>query len=104
MSTWLVIVAAGAGSYLFRVSMLVLAARRGLPAILDRAARFAVPTAFGAIAATSLMGHVALDRGSVAPLVAVAAGAIAVHRTGSRHAALVVGMPTLWVVSALLSA
>ena len=102
MNVWLVVVAAGAGSYLFRISMLVVAARVGLPPVLERAARFAVPTAFAALAATSLVGSVNADLASAAPLAAVAVAALAVRRTGSPHAALLAGMPTLWVLSALL--
>jgi branched-subunit amino acid transport protein len=103
VNVWLVVVAAGAGSYLFRVSMLVLAARVGLPTVLERAARFAVPTAFAALAATSLIGRVTTDVASVAPLAAVVVGALAVRHTGSPHAALLAGMPTFWVLDALLA-
>ncbi len=102
MNVWLVVVAAGAGSYLFRISMLVLAARVGLPPVLERAARFAVPTAFAALAATSLVGSVTADIASVAPLAAVAVATLAVRHTGTPQAALLAGMPTLWVLSALL--
>ena len=101
MSVWLIIVAVGAGSYLFRISMLVLAARVGLPPVLERAARFAVPTAFAALAATSLTHHATGDSGALAPYAALAVAVLAVRRTGSAHAALLAGMPTLWVLSAL---
>ena len=40
--------------------------------------------------------------GAAAPLVAVAAAVIAVLRTGSPQAAILAGMPALWVASALL--
>lgn len=104
MNIWLVVVAAGAGSYLFRISMLVLVARVGLPSVLGRAARVAVPTAFAALATTSLMGSVTTDMASVAPLAAVVVAALAVRATGSPRAALLAGMPTLWVLGALLPA
>jgi branched-subunit amino acid transport protein len=102
MTVWLVVGVVGAGSFLFRISMLVLAARVGLPAVLERAAGFAVPVAFAVLAVTSLAAGVTSDLASLAPLVAVAAAAVAVHRSGSRHAALLVGMPTLWVLTAFL--
>jgi branched-subunit amino acid transport protein len=101
MSTWLVIAGAGAGSYLFRVSMLVLAARARVPQVLERAARLAVPTAFAALATTSLAQHVRADTSALGPCAAMAAAQIAVRRTGSSSAALLAGMPTLWVVSAI---
>ena len=105
MKVWIVIAVVGAGSYLFRISMLVLAHRVGVPGWLERATRFAVPTAFAALAATALTHQVAtttagLGTGVVAPSAAVLAALVAVRRTGSSHAALLVGMPTLWIVSA----
>jgi hypothetical protein len=36
--------------------------------------------------------------------VAVLAAVIAVRRTGSPHAALLVGMPTAWMVAAIMGA
>jgi branched-subunit amino acid transport protein len=83
--------------------MLVLAARGGLPSIVERAAGVAVPVAFAALATTSLASQIGADIASLAPVAAVAVGAVAVHRTGSVHAALVAGMPTMWLLSAVLS-
>jgi branched-subunit amino acid transport protein len=102
MTPWLVILAAGVGSYAFRVSMLVLAARFGVPPVLERAARLAVPTAFAGLAATSLAQHAgATGGGGWAPIAAVAVAIVAVRRTGSSHAALLAGMPALWLFTAL---
>ncbi|HEX6420136.1 MAG TPA: AzlD domain-containing protein [Acidimicrobiales bacterium] len=101
MIAFVVVAAVGAGSYLFRVSMLVLAARGGLPPVLERAARVAVPVSFAALAAAALGEHVTAPASGAAPLVAVAVAVAAVRRTGSPHAALVAGMPTLWLISAL---
>ena len=102
MSAWLVVAIAGAGSYLFRISMLVVAARSGVPAVIERAARFAVAIAFGVLAATSLAGLVArTGAAAVAPILAVAVGVVVARRTGSSRAAIFAGMPTLWVLVAL---
>ncbi len=101
MNTWLVVVAAGVGTYLLRISMIALAARTALPPVLGRATRFAVPAAFAALAAAGLAGQITADAASLAPVGAVAAAVLAVRRTGSTHAALVVGMPTLWMLSAV---
>ena len=100
MSAFVVVIVAGLVSYLFRVSMLVFAARRSLPPILDRAGRFAVPTAFAALAAASLATGVA-DAPAIAPIAAVVAGAFAVRRSGSPHAAVLAGMPVLWLITAV---
>ena len=102
MKAFAVVIAVGLGSYLFRVSMLIVAARRGLPPVFERAARYAVPTAFAALAAGSLASRASAG-GGLAPVVAVAVAAIAVHRTRSPQLALVAGMPTLWLISAVVS-
>jgi branched chain amino acid efflux pump len=103
VSAWIVVVAVGAGSYLFRISMLVLAARAGLPPLVERAARHAVPVSFAALATAALTAHLAASAATLPPVVAVAAAVVAVRRTESPHAALAVGMPTLWILSAVLS-
>lgn len=104
MSAWVVVVAVGVGSYLFRVSMLVVAGRMGVPAALERATRFAIPTAFAALVATSLgrQAMVAPDAaGAVIPFVSVTVAVVVARRTGSSQTALLAGLPTLWILSAL---
>jgi branched-subunit amino acid transport protein len=105
MSAWIVIVAAGLGSYLLRLSMIILTGRFTMPAYLERASGLVGPAAFAALAAA---GVAAACRGlgvtqAAAPLAAVAAAVIAVVRTRSPQAAILVGMPVLWVTTALLS-
>jgi len=104
VNAWIVIVAAGVGSYLLRLSMVMLTGRITTPAILERAAGFVAPAAFAALAAASIatacMGLGATQ--AAAPLAAVAAAIIAALRTGSSYAAIVAGMPTLWITAALL--
>jgi branched-subunit amino acid transport protein len=106
MSVWLVIVAAGLGSYLFRISMVVLADRVTMPAQLERASTFVAPAAFAALAAGGIAANTAgADiAGWIAPLAAVVVAVVAVHRTGRPYAALLAGMPTLWVLTALVPA
>ena len=104
MSTWIVIVAAGLGSYLFRLSMIILTGRITMPPSLERASGLVVPAAFAALAAA---GVAAACTGlgisqAAAPLAAVAVAVIAVLRTGSSQAAILAGMPALWVATALL--
>ena len=102
MNAWLVIAAAGVGTYLLRISMIALAARTALPPVLGRATRFAVPAAFAALAAAGLAGQVTADAASLAPVGAVVASVVAVRWTGSAHAALLAGMPALWILSAVV--
>ena len=104
MNTWLVIVAVGLGSYLFRLSMIILTGRITMPPYLERASGLVVPAAFAALAAAGVAAACSGlgITGAAAPLTAVAAAVIAVLRTGSSQAAILVGMPTLWVATALL--
>ncbi|HEX6567674.1 MAG TPA: AzlD domain-containing protein [Acidimicrobiales bacterium] len=103
MNAWLVIVAVGAGSYLFRVSMVALVGRAGWSDRFDRASTFVVPSAFAALATSGIIaGLGGYGAGSIAPLAAVGVAVVAVRRTGSPHAAMVAGMPTLWILYALL--
>jgi branched-subunit amino acid transport protein len=105
MNAWIVILAAGSGSYLFRLSMIILTGRITLPPYLERASGLVAPAAFAALAAagvaTACIGLGATQ--AAAPLAAVAAAVIAVLRTGSSYAAILVGMPALWITTSLLS-
>jgi len=102
MNTWSVIALAGAGTYLLRISMLVFAARAGVPAVVERAAAFAVPVAFAGLVAGALATHTAdAGIGAFPALAGVAVGIAAVRRTGASQAAILAGMPTMWLLSAL---
>ena len=104
MNAWTVILAAGLGSYLFRLSMIVLFDRITMPAYLQRASELVAPAAFAALAAAGV-ATVCMGLGAAraaAPLAAVAVAVIAVLRTGSPQAAILAGMPALWVATALL--
>jgi branched chain amino acid efflux pump len=104
MNAWIVIVAAGLGSYLFRLSMIMLTGRIRMPPYLERASGLVAPAAFAALAAAGVAaacGGLGIIQ-AAAPLAAVAAAVIAVLRTGSSQAAILVGMPALWIATALL--
>ncbi|GAA0980430.1 hypothetical protein GCM10009555_046910 [Acrocarpospora macrocephala] len=106
MNAWAVIVAAGLGSYLLRVSMIGAADRFRPPARLDDAAGLVAPSAFAALAVSDIAGA-ALDGGALqasAPLTAAAVAVLAVARTGSAYAGMLAGLPTLWILTALTSA
>lgn len=106
MSVWLAILAAGLGSYLFRLSMVVLADRVTMPEKLERASTFVAPAAFAALAAGGIAANTAgADAGGwVPPLGAVVVAVIAVRRTGRPYAALLAGMPALWILTAVVPA
>ena len=100
MTAFVVVVAAGLGSYAFRISMLLLASRGGVPPVFERAARYVVPTAFAALATGALESHVS-SAGVIAPVGAVVAAAVAVRRTGRPQSAVLAGMPVLWLLTSL---
>ena len=105
MNTWIVIVAVGLGSYLFRLSMIILTGRITMPPYLERASGLVVPAAFAALAAAGVAATcsgLGVTR-AAAPLAAAAVAVIAVLRTGSPQAAILAGMPALWIATALLS-
>lgn len=104
MNAWLTILAIGLGSYLFRLSMVSLVDRVRMPDRLERASDLVAPAAFAALATTSV-ATACLQAGAVqaaAPLAAVAVAVLAVLRTGSPHAAVLAGMPTLWLVGLMI--
>ena len=106
MNAWTVVLAAGFGSYLFRMSMIAAPGWIRLPARLDDSAAMVAPSAFAALAVTSIASSV-LDAGvpqALIPLAAAAVAVLAVIRTGSTYAAVLAGMPTLWILTALTSA
>ena len=104
MNAWIVILAAGLGSYLFRLSMIILTGRITMPPYLERASGLVVPAAFAALAAAGVAAACSSAgvTGAAASLAAVVAAVIAVLRTGSSQAAILVGMPVLWIATALL--
>jgi branched-subunit amino acid transport protein len=101
MTAWLVVLAAGLGSYMFRISMVVLVGRIGSPARFERASALVVPSAFAALAAGGVVASCRAAGGpeAIAPLAAVVVAVAAVGRTGSPHTAIVAGMPALWVLN-----
>ncbi len=102
MSVYLVVIAVGFGSYLLRNSMRVLTARTGaVPPLIERAARYEIPVSFAALATDVFASHIALARTAIAPAVALVAAIVATRRTRLPHAAIIAGLPALWLVTAL---
>ncbi|MGH8879415.1 MAG: AzlD domain-containing protein [Stackebrandtia sp.] len=101
MTAWIVIALAGLGSYLFRISMVLLVERVRLPDQVERASAFVAPAAFMALATSGLAASAAgADITQAIPLVAaVAVAIITVRHTGRPYLAVVVGMPTHWLLT-----
>ena len=101
MTAWLVIIGIGLGSLLLRASVLVLAAKplpRGVEARLALSAPAAVAAVLAMMTFTS---HGRIQPLPGAELAAIGAGFVAVLRTGNVLHAFAVGLPVLWVATAL---
>ncbi len=106
MNAWLAILAVGLGSYLFRIGFVAMADRIAMPTLMERASELIAPGSFAALAATGVMTTcvaAAAPVDALPPLAAVAVAVAAVHRTGSSYAAVLAGMPTLWLATAFLA-
>jgi hypothetical protein len=104
MSAWIVILAVGLGNYLFRLSMTCSSTgSRCRPNSIEPLTRRTgrIRRVGGGRRRDSL--HKRWRKPATTPLAAVAAAVIAVLRTGSSYAAILVGMPTLWIMTSLLS-
>ncbi|MCO8125926.1 AzlD domain-containing protein [Acidimicrobiia bacterium EGI L10123] len=104
MTAWTVILLAGLGSYLFRVSIVFAIDRLHAPAGMERMAGFVVPAAFAGLAAAALIEPLAARGGDG---LAVGSAGIVTLALASRGrppaAAFAGGLLTLWAVSALLA-
>ena len=102
MSTWIVILAIGVGTYAFRSAAFALVGTRGLPEWTDKPLALVAPAAISALVATMVLTDHGVPRVPAVPEVcALAATIVAVRRTGNIAAGLVCGVPVLWILSAL---
>jgi branched-subunit amino acid transport protein len=101
VSALLAVLAAGAGSYVFRLSMVAVGGRFRSLRQVERTAHLIVPITFAAVAAGGVVASTNYA-GAGPPLAAVAAGVVAVRQTGRSYAGIAAGMPTLWALSAVL--
>jgi branched-subunit amino acid transport protein len=98
MSTWIVLLAVSIGTYALRASMFVILGGRVLPAWTERPMTFVAPAAIAALTISMLFTHdQTVDPAPLRELAAVAAGFVAVRRTGNVMYAFVVGLPVFWV-------
>jgi len=114
MNAYLIVLAAGLGCYILRMSMIG-SNRLRLSPRLDSSVSLVAPAAFTALAVTTLAGIV-LDAGlsaglsghavmaALPALLAVAVGAAVVAWTGRPFFAVLSGMPAFWLATALIPA
>ncbi len=102
MTTWFVVLAAAASTYLVRISMVVVFHRRSLPDGFERVLSLASPAVLAAVVANALfVGNGSVHPPSVAALLAVPIGALVVWRTGKPVHALAAGLPVALIVMSL---
>jgi branched-subunit amino acid transport protein len=102
VTTWIVMLAVGAGSYALRLSMLALLGRTGVPAWLASVLPWVAPAVIGGLVAAMVLTPGGSFISDVPPeLIAVAAGFVAVRRTGNVVHAFTAGMPVMWLLTAL---
>jgi branched-subunit amino acid transport protein len=91
VTTWAIIIAIGLGTYLLRVSMLVLLAGRSLPGRARTAIGFVGPAALGGLVSSMLFGSGA----SAGPIevASVGLGFVVVRRSGNVLHAIIAGLP-----------
>lgn len=104
MTAWLVVLGAGAGSFLFRLSVVALVDHVRAPAALERLATFVVPAAFAGLAAAALSQPLAgAGAEGISLGLAVLVAAITAARGRPVPTAFVAGLLTLWAATAVLS-
>ena len=102
MTTWLVMILAGTGTYLLRISMLAAHDSFGTPRWLEGRLHLVGPSVLSAILVSSMVAvHDHSTAPGLAALIAVASAYVAVRRTGNIGWALIVGFPTAWAVTAV---
>lgn len=102
MSAWPVVLLAGAVSLGLRFAPVVLT-RGEPPGWLRRCSGYVLPAAFAALATSSVAGTVEAGLTEALPtIVGVLAAGVVAWRRSSGTAALVAGLPALWLTTALL--
>lgn len=101
MTAWIVIIAAGVATFAMRFSFIALFGRFSVPANVERALKYVAPSVLAALTLPALLA----PGGTFDPwnvfVPAAVLGGLAAWRTKSIGAAIVVGMPALWILQAL---
>ena len=101
MSTLMIFVLGGLGTYALRSLMILGEGRIGGAGWLEANISLVSPAVLAAIVASSLfVAQGAVQLPNLVTVVAVAAAMFAVHRTGNVSAALAVGLPIYWIGAA----
>ena len=102
MTTWMVVILAGLATFGMRYAFIGLFRTVAIPQTLERSLRYIAPAVLAALVLPAILA----PDGSVAPvnpyLLAAIVGGAAAWKTKSIGAAIVVGLPVLWLLRWLL--
>lgn len=100
MTAWIVILAVGLGTYLFRSVMFVVLGERELPAWTGQPMALVGPAAIGALLGGMLLtDHGRFDPAGVGELAAAVLAFLVVRRGGTVLHGILVGFVTLWALA-----
>jgi branched-subunit amino acid transport protein len=95
---WMVVILAGLATFAMRFSFIALFGRVAVPPTMERALKYIAPAVLAAITLPAILA----PEGSIDPfniyVPAAILGGLAAWRTRSIGAAIVVGLPALWVL------
>lgn len=98
MTMWIVVIVAGIATFGMRFSFIALFGRVGVPVQLERALRYVAPAVLAAITVPAVVAPGASFDPWNAFVPAAIIGGVAAWRTRSIGAAILVGLPALWVL------
>lgn len=100
MTTWLVVLAVGLGTYAFRAAMFAVVGARDIPARAQRPLAFVGPAALGALVGGMLLtAHGSAEVPGLAEAGAAVVSFITVRRSGNVAVGIVTGFLALWVIA-----
>lgn len=98
MTMWIVVIAAGIATFAMRFSFIGLFGKVGVPEPLARALRYVAPAVLAAITLPAVVAPGGTFDPWNAFVPAAIVGGIAAWRTKSIGAAIIVGLPALWLL------
>ena len=98
MTMWVVVILAGLATFSMRFAFIALFGRMAIPPTLERALRYVAPSVLAALTFPAILAPGGTFDPWNAFVPAAIAGGVAAWRTRSIGAAIIVGLPALWVL------
>jgi len=98
MTMWIVVIAAGVATFSIRFLFIGLFGRFAIPPTLERALRYIAPAVLAALAVPAVLAPGGMLNPWSALLPAAIVGGVAAWTTKSIGAAIVIGLPALWLL------